>query len=220
MKYYGVAVGSETGVFPSWDLVLPLVKGYKGAKYKAFPTQEEAEAYVRSGGVDNKVQDAKGHSTIQSTDKTCKIYVGVKKQEEEGKFRVSASLGGFKETVELNSWSWLSDYPAEDLTDLGMKCYGYVHALKEAYKKGYRDFVIVFKEDSFEGWGNSWKAKSEPAKYYKSCLGILKNRDGVSIRFEKLDKGEHYHLEYLVKKNLDLGNKSDEFEVFGWTGSL
>lgn len=48
-KYYVVWVGRKRGVFTSWQEVEPLVTRYPGAKFKAFPTREEAEAAFQSG---------------------------------------------------------------------------------------------------------------------------------------------------------------------------
>lgn len=41
--------GLSIGIFDSWEKVLPLVKGYKGAKYKSFSSLSEAQAAFRSG---------------------------------------------------------------------------------------------------------------------------------------------------------------------------
>lgn len=41
-KYYVVWDGRETGVFPSWDECKKRVEGYTGARYKGFPTLQEA----------------------------------------------------------------------------------------------------------------------------------------------------------------------------------
>lgn len=45
-KYYAVRVGRKTGVFNSWSECEKSVLGYEGAKYKSFPTMEEANAFV------------------------------------------------------------------------------------------------------------------------------------------------------------------------------
>ena len=49
MSFYGVHSGHETGVFDSWKVVEPLVKGFPGAKYKKFKTKAEAIEFVESG---------------------------------------------------------------------------------------------------------------------------------------------------------------------------
>jgi len=45
-KYYAVRKGYKIGIFRSWAETEPLVKGFKGAKYKSFKTLAEAQAYL------------------------------------------------------------------------------------------------------------------------------------------------------------------------------
>lgn len=47
-KYYSVAVGRKTGVFTTWSEAEAQVKGHPGAKYKSFPTFEEAESWLEN----------------------------------------------------------------------------------------------------------------------------------------------------------------------------
>jgi ribonuclease HI len=50
-KYYVVWEGVTPGIYTSWDDCLPQIKGYRGAKYMAFGTMEEAEyAFNRPPG--------------------------------------------------------------------------------------------------------------------------------------------------------------------------
>lgn len=45
-KYYVVWVGHDTGVYDSWEECELVTKGYPGARFKSFPSREEAvEAY-------------------------------------------------------------------------------------------------------------------------------------------------------------------------------
>ena len=48
-KYYTVWVGRQIGVFGSWDECRQQVEGFQGAKYKGFPTREQAEAAFKDG---------------------------------------------------------------------------------------------------------------------------------------------------------------------------
>jgi len=50
VSYYAVAEGRKVGVFLSWEECRRQVDGHSGARYKAFPTKRQAEAFVRSGG--------------------------------------------------------------------------------------------------------------------------------------------------------------------------
>ncbi len=47
-KYYTVWVGRQIGVFDSWDECRQQVEGFQGAKYKGYPTREQAEAAFKS----------------------------------------------------------------------------------------------------------------------------------------------------------------------------
>ncbi|KAL3700247.1 hypothetical protein R1sor_018269 [Riccia sorocarpa] len=49
-KYYAVKSGRKPGVYDNWDACEQQVKGFKGNNYKCFPTLEEAQQYVSSGG--------------------------------------------------------------------------------------------------------------------------------------------------------------------------
>lgn len=41
-KWYVVWAGNEPGVYPSWEECQQATRGYRGAKFKAFPTQSDA----------------------------------------------------------------------------------------------------------------------------------------------------------------------------------
>lgn len=48
-KYYVVWSGKKTGIFDTWDECKKQVMGFKDAKYKSFPSREEAEIAFNSG---------------------------------------------------------------------------------------------------------------------------------------------------------------------------
>ena len=47
-KFYTVWVGRQIGVFGSWDECRLQVEGFQGAKYKGFPTREQAESAFKN----------------------------------------------------------------------------------------------------------------------------------------------------------------------------
>ncbi len=59
MKYYVVWKGRKTGIFISWDECREAVTGFPGAKFKSFPTKEEAETAFQSGWEPYIEQEAK-----------------------------------------------------------------------------------------------------------------------------------------------------------------
>jgi ribonuclease HI len=48
-KYYAVQAGRVPGIYMTWNDCQKQVVGYKGAKFKSFPTQEAAQAYLNGG---------------------------------------------------------------------------------------------------------------------------------------------------------------------------
>lgn len=45
-KFYAVRKGLSRGIFTDWSACEAAVKGFKGAEYKSFGTQAEAQAYL------------------------------------------------------------------------------------------------------------------------------------------------------------------------------
>uniref|UniRef100_K3WDB6 Ribonuclease H n=1 Tax=Globisporangium ultimum (strain ATCC 200006 / CBS 805.95 / DAOM BR144) TaxID=431595 RepID=K3WDB6_GLOUD len=58
-KYYAVVNGRfSTGIFTTWEETAKQVIGFSGAKYKSFPTYQEAkEYYLANGGAAEDVED-------------------------------------------------------------------------------------------------------------------------------------------------------------------
>lgn len=47
-KFYAIAVGAKPGIYTSWPAAHAQVKGFPGAKYKGFPTKNEAEQWLEN----------------------------------------------------------------------------------------------------------------------------------------------------------------------------
>ena len=48
-KFYAVRVGITPGIYHTWAECEPQIFGVKGAKYKSFPTEAQAEEYLNAG---------------------------------------------------------------------------------------------------------------------------------------------------------------------------
>ena len=47
MKYYAVKIGYKPGIYNTWDEAKAQVDGYSGARFKSFPTIEQAEEFMQ-----------------------------------------------------------------------------------------------------------------------------------------------------------------------------
>ena len=70
MSYYAVANGRSIGIFPTWDECNASVKGFKGAIYKKFTTQSEAEHFI----ITNVVKSTKEEIEIPKDSETAPDY--------------------------------------------------------------------------------------------------------------------------------------------------
>ncbi|XP_061387600.1 ribonuclease H1 [Musca vetustissima] len=48
MAFYAVAIGREVGIFDTWAKCEEQIKGYRGARYKKFPTKSAAEEFINA----------------------------------------------------------------------------------------------------------------------------------------------------------------------------
>lgn len=55
-KYYAVASGRVPGIYTTWNDCQKQVIGYKGARYKSFPTRETAEAYINDAEITTEAE--------------------------------------------------------------------------------------------------------------------------------------------------------------------
>lgn len=62
-RFYGVRCGRAVGVYDSWAVVRPLVVGFPGAAYRAFPSVGAAWAYVEEGCQDGRKTHGASHPT-------------------------------------------------------------------------------------------------------------------------------------------------------------
>lgn len=57
-KFYAVRKGKRTGIFTSWTECEAFVKGFEGAEFKSFPTEEDCKKYL-AGEEENPTGKAK-----------------------------------------------------------------------------------------------------------------------------------------------------------------
>ncbi|KAH0612202.1 uncharacterized protein H6S33_010254 [Morchella sextelata] len=63
MKYYAVRTGFNPGIYTSWKDCLGQITGFKGAKFKSFPSEEEAQLFL--SGTDPSLDPASSSYTAK-----------------------------------------------------------------------------------------------------------------------------------------------------------
>jgi ribonuclease HI len=64
-KYYAVAAGRSCGIFTDWPSAEKQVKGFAGAKYKSFPSEGEAKAWLEDPVYATKKRRSVGEQPVQ-----------------------------------------------------------------------------------------------------------------------------------------------------------
>lgn len=102
-KYYVVWYGREPGIYTSWEECVKQTSGFKGAKYKAYPSREEAEqAFIcgpdgeqRPGNTtENKAAALPGKAATPAREKTKKTQPALPSGVMEEAVAVDAACSG------------------------------------------------------------------------------------------------------------------------------
>ena len=81
-KYYAVQVGKIPGIYGTWDECKAQTEGVSGAKYKSFPSLEEAERYMRETNDNNSdVEDTTALSKDDLNSQVPKAIAALDKNE-------------------------------------------------------------------------------------------------------------------------------------------
>lgn len=98
-KYYAVRVGKTPGIYFTWADCSAQVTGFKGAKYKSFPTIEEALEFIGENNLDNKKTIVK-ESTTTTKKKSSKTSRPLKEGYDVKPIRSSANVKTYKSYID------------------------------------------------------------------------------------------------------------------------
>lgn len=189
-KYYAVKKGRNIGIFNTWDECLESTKGFPGAIFKSFNSEEEAKAFLEDKDIYNEE---------------------ISKYIDEG-YAVAFSDGSFDEKLNRYSYGVVCidrDMNETELYNFGNnpkyidtkniigEILGVFNALDWAITNGYDKIKLFYDYEGLEKWATKeWNAKSETAKMY---VYMLENnyKDLIKIEFMKV-KG-HSNNKYNEK---------------------
>lgn len=201
-KYYGVKSGNTVGVFESWDECKSSIEGFKGAKYKSFPTYEEADAFVK--GIDI----TKIHMQLATESNTVIAYVDGSYDDSLKRYSFGCVIITPEEDIICESGS-NDDPEAVGSRNVAGELLGTMFAAKWTYGMGFDKILIRHDYEGIAKWfTGQWKANSYCAKKYIEFMN--KYRNAMNISFEKVTahSGDKYNemADDLAKKALKNSN--------------
>ena len=177
-KYYAVLVGTQTGIFQTWDECKNLVDGFPGAKYKSFKTKKEAMAYLNGdSNFESDVPQCPPDTAVAFVDGS---YDSGKKQYSFGCIILTPD----GKQTELSGKGDKAE--AVSSRNVAGELMGAMTAVKWAYSNGFRNIVIYHDYEGIAKWYKGlWKAESYVAMSY--LLFMKPYRSKMDISFVKVE---------------------------------
>ncbi|MFC1524081.1 ribonuclease HI [Thermodesulfobacteriota bacterium] len=215
-KYYAVAKGRKPGVYTSWPVAKAQVHGFPGARYKGFPTWEEANSWlakpISSKRVVQTGSKSKTHpDQAETTPKKGEVTIYT-----DGGARFNPGPGGYGivQIYDGHCKELAGGYKLT--TNNRMELMACIVALQNLE---YRDKpVILYSDSSYvvnginKGWAKNWRARGwiksdkKPAvnpDLWAQLLDLCENLD-VTFRWVKGHAGN------------PLNERCDELAVASW----
>lgn len=184
--YYAVKKGKNPGIYETWSECKEEVTGFKGAKYKKFPTYKEAQDFVDDTGDFQRPEE----ENLKANE--IMVYV-------DGSFCLK---------------SWTYSYGVVAITDKGIETYngreddkelaqmrnvsgeikGAMVAMEIALEKGKEILYLYFDYEGIEQWAKgSWKTNKQGTIDYKSYYDSIKDKLKVVFIKVKAHSGVEYN---------------------------
>jgi ribonuclease HI len=182
MKFYGVRRGRMTGIFESWEACRAQVHHFPGAEYKAFPTREEAEAFVSPPKVIHPITKRKPK---KSSSPLIEIWVdGSCFPQANGSLRLGWGLLVKKNGVEIHRDKG-NDIPhaAVDHRNVAGEILAILKAIHWCQSQGITEMTIYYDYQGLESWATgAWRAKLPFTQAYARAV----KESGITIHWVKV----------------------------------
>ncbi len=175
-KYYAVKNGRDTGIFTDWEKCRGSVDGFPGAEYKSFTTKKEAEAYLGSEQVPDKLPDFGEKALIAYVDgsydvKTCRYAFGCVLIRPDGGIVTKNGTG--------------EEENARTARNVAGELLATMYAVTWAVKNGFEQVHIYHDYDGICMWyEKKWKAESYCATEYMKYMERFRGK--IDIIFHKV----------------------------------
>lgn len=159
-KYYAVRIGKVPGIYLTWDACKAMVDGYPGAKYKSFPTLEEAEQFIQPKDA------AEGTESVDGTE--CTDYAFV-----DGSYNTVTKVYGYGGFLVADGQKYVlqgagNEPEMAEMRNVAGEILGSMAAVEKAIELGRKEVKIFYDYAGIEMWADgSWKRnKAGTAAYY------------------------------------------------------
>lgn len=176
-KFYAVRKGKSPGIYRTWDQCKSQVHGFKGAQYKSFTTEEEAQAYMDNLSPSELV----GLDEIGANELIA--YVDGSYNQADSSFSYGVFLQG--EGIEEEFSRRFIDPDMSPMRNVSGEVYGAMKAMERALELGKDKVYIHYDYAGIEHWAKGeWKRNKKGTMAYKDYYDSIK--DKLEVVFVKV----------------------------------
>ncbi len=192
MKFYAVRKGRSPGIYTTWESCAAQVKGYPGAVYKSFKTEEDAGAFMDDATPEftKGKEDDSSNSSSTSVD----IWVdGACIHNDGNNLQLGWAYLVLQKGQELHRDSG-NDIPVEARVhrNVAGEIQAVLKALEWCRARGISSATIYYDYQGLEEWvTGAWKAKTPFTQAYVAAVKGL----GMTLRWKKVlaHSGERFN---------------------------
>ena len=174
-KFYAVKEGKVPGIYTTWEKCKEMVDGYSGAKYKSFPTYEEAEIFLG-----NATEVPYSIKNFQEGPRNPYAFV-------DGSYNGVAKVYGYGGFLEVEGKRYVLQGSGTDEEMLSMhnvagEILGCMAAVEKALELGLKKLDVYYDYMGIEMWAiGGWKRNKIGTKAYYEYMQSVKDKITVSF---------------------------------------
>ena len=183
MKYYGVRIGRNPGIYTDWNDCKNSVTGFKGAQFKGFKTLKEAEDYVAAPDNSSGEESSPDNAEISETLSEAYSFV-------DGSFNQATGVYGYGGFLVHNGEKIIlsgngSDPEMASMRNVAGEVLGSMAAIEKALEIGIKSLDIYYDYMGISMWATGeWKRNKKGTIEYHDYVQSVSDR--ISLNFIKV----------------------------------
>ena len=183
MKYYGVRIGRNPGIYTDWNDCKNSVTGFKGAQFKGFKTLKEAEDYVFAPDNTSVEESSPGNEELSATLSEAYSFV-------DGSFNQTTGVYGYGGFLVYNGEKIIlsgngNDPEMASMRNVAGEVLGSMAAIEKALEIGIKSLDIYYDYMGISMWATGeWKRNKKGTIKYHDYVQSVSDR--ISLNFIKV----------------------------------